>query len=254
MAFNMPRLPASILDDDESIDLGGRLSGALKNFDAAHPWFSVVAAELDENIRLMGQVRARDRASELTADIRAKDAERDELLERIERRCIFLAGEPAPAPTEAAEHVLAAMATRGLPKSSMGDSDQTVRVNELLQDFATAPLSSDITPLGLGGVVTALQQAQTDFEALIAERASEKSPPEDEQLPSTREVRQHLQEALAVVRNDLALAARRDKTTYGSVAGVVSGHVEEIVAKARTRRTKEAGSEGGNTENDAAAG
>ncbi len=243
MAVNVAKLPVTILDDDETIDLTGRFSLALTQFDPGHVWFSLVVADLDEQSGLMAQVRARDRASQLTAAIQAKDDERDDLLGRIKRKCVFLAGEPVVEPKAAAERVLAAMALRNLPKSKMGDTEQTVRVNELLGDFAGAALTADITLLGLTALVAELNQRQQEFEQLIGQRAAEQSPPDEEKLPSTREVREHMQESLSVVRNDLALAARRNEATYGSVAALVSGHIDEIVAKARARRTREAGDE-----------
>jgi flagellar hook-basal body complex protein FliE len=141
--------------------LGPQLQGAVKAHASGNTVLVASATGLAETARLIAEI-TRPEAVSMTQ----QDFVRDEL-----GRALVLGVESGthrvdkPAKMQAAMRLEKGLVEDGCSWMSAPLGEETVRVNRLLTDAATVENAADLTELGLTDVVTALGQAQTDFEA-----------------------------------------------------------------------------------------
>ncbi len=228
-------LPVTILNDPELIDLGGRMAGPIQRTMPNDTWFGPLSTDIQSQIQAMNISRGRQSGSDLTDDIRNADVARDDAFLTLRAGLEFFQRKPEPLGSGAGR-LLDIIRNREYSLQNLGDSEESVELNALLSDLDTPAAQADLTTVGLTTEIDALQQAQQTFDNLIAQRAIEES---GEEIPSLPAVRKFLREDLAVLRDDLAFAERRDPVIFGALVQEVSQHITDVVAIARARRTRQ---------------
>jgi hypothetical protein len=216
-------LPATILDDEELIALGGQMVSGIGRLAAGDGWFGPLAADVRMQIAAMNMSLVRDRASDLTPQIKAADAARDQAFLVLRAGLEFNQLKPEVAKRTAAENLLALIRNRDYSLQDLGLQDESVKLKALLADLAKAEAQTDLATLGLTAEVTTLDQTQKAFDALVDQRGPDHKSKKD--IPSLPVVRELLRENVSVIRESLASGERRLPDTYAALADDISVHI-----------------------------
>ncbi len=143
---------------------------------AALTAYDVLLSEVDAAFGL-------DEGSLLTEQVAAADAARDRIVTGLKKHCETMTYHPQAAMSEAAELLIAAMEHFGDRLPTQTYNAESASVDGLLSNFASRPdLSAALTTIGADMWIPFLTTAQANFEALYAQRTTEKAA---EKLPYT---------------------------------------------------------------------
>ncbi|WP_314313615.1 DUF6261 family protein [Hoylesella saccharolytica] len=205
------------------------------------------------NIDLEVEINKQSMMSALTKELEAKDVDRDRVLSRLfglikVHRLSFVEAESKPA-----ERLYAALKPYlGIQKEAFGD--ETIHIVGLLKD--TERFTTEVTALGLAGLLTQLKTLNEDYRKLDAQRRSDSVA---SKLPNARSVRRQTDADFEVIcqciqASYMLAATKEDKalilTLVNEMNRVASDLKASYKASAAQRKPKDkkkpGGGDGGN--------
>lgn len=204
-----------------------------------------------EDVDLLEQATARTRTNEFTAELAARDEERDAAFVAFRNYAKAISGRQSPNLAQAGRLIFGLIETRGMSLHRLGYSQQSAALNELFDDLATPEAVQAIDVMQGQAWYDELRHSHTLFENTYQEKVNVES---QQDLPHVHTIRKNLSNSLVTLLGVLDAVQRisvggdRESETDQLVARV-NAITSEIDSSARARRTRQAN--GSTTESDA---
>lgn len=206
---------------------------------------SKIIAELSSLLGQIQQAQNKNRASELTAQIRALDEQRGNQITSLFKGVDFymtLTGTPM---AEAAEVIDAVIEKYGIKIIHEGDKVSTVRIRTMIKELMEDDLIAATDTLSLTATVNAINTSNEKFDALYLQRATDDAEDTTPNLVPTRKLINERAYMLVYLFNFLY---ESEPETYAAVAGEMAEIIGDVMAVAKARETRNSHDNGTSSE------
>ncbi len=230
----MIQINFSILSDDERISITKRIATKLASITMEQdPMLPKINGIITEKSEQLNRAIGRTRINELTEDINTNDHIRDENLQFIYNVAKLNSKKSNPLIRKAAELILALYIQAEI--SLKNNTEESEGIIRFLTSLATVEGQAAITALRINDEITAIEESNNRYIALIDERITLDT---SDSTPRLTPSRRELSKELNFLEDYFAFQKRQGSELHIGLIEQINGPISEIMAIAKARETR----------------
>jgi hypothetical protein len=230
-------LHTSLLLPVELMTTAGRTLTAVAPVTSQEPFLQKIATKIEEDKNELEVALNRERGSEYTQQLMARDSGRDNAFTAFRDYVKACTRRSQPEIVDAAELIVNAIRKQGWTLYLSGYARETASLNMLFNDLSSHELTAAIQTIGAQLWLDDLKAAQTAFEETYQTKVSTETQID---YPALRDAKMQLGRHLNTLLDCIQILLCLGETeTYEPIANQLNEIITDVMTSARARRTRE---------------